>query len=288
MISGNGERDVSVTSQRPSVAVPRGAARGLLDGTYPARRVFGIDVADVSMDEAIDFIARRIEGGPGKAHAVFFVNAHSLNVLWGDHEFRHALQRADCVFGDGTGVRLAVLALHGLRLRDNVNGTDLVPRMFAELGGHGFRYFLLGNTPERIERAAAEATRLFPGWELAGYHHGFVDAAQSAVAIEQINASGAHVLLVGMGNPLQEKWIARHLDQLRVPICMGTGGLFDYWAQEIERAPAWMRQFGCEWLYLLMQQRHKARRYVVGNPLFLARVAVRKWIDREGQPPHRR
>jgi N-acetylglucosaminyldiphosphoundecaprenol N-acetyl-beta-D-mannosaminyltransferase len=182
------------------------------------------------------------------------------------------LNSAFRVFGDGTGVRWAARA-QGIRLYDNLVGTDLVPEFFAATAGEGFRYFLLGATASTIQRAAATAENRFPGWELAGCHHGYVqeDSAAKEV-IEQINASGADVLLVGMGNPLQEMWIHRHLNELRVPLAIGVGGLFDHWAGNIQRAPKWVRKLGYEWLQLLLQQPHKWRRYLLGNPKFVYRM----------------
>ena len=75
-----------------------------------------------------------------------------------------------------------------------------------------------------------------------------------------------------MGNPVQERWIHAHREQLEVPLCLGVGGLFHYWAGDLRRAPAWLRRMGAEWLGILLQQPHKARRYLLGNPLFVARI----------------
>jgi N-acetylglucosaminyldiphosphoundecaprenol N-acetyl-beta-D-mannosaminyltransferase len=98
------------------------------------------------------------------------------------------LNGADYVFGDGTGVRWAARYIHGIRLRDNVNGTDLVPRIFAETAGRGFKYYLLGATPDAITRAAQRAQELFPGWQLAGFRHGYFDLDEEASLVDAINA----------------------------------------------------------------------------------------------------
>jgi N-acetylglucosaminyldiphosphoundecaprenol N-acetyl-beta-D-mannosaminyltransferase len=251
--------------------------------------VLGVPVSDLSMDDAIAYLERILVNQPRSApHAVFFVNAHTLNLACEDPPFREVLRSAHRVFGDGTGVRWAVRGLHGHRLKDNVNGTDVVPLLFSRLGGRGLSYFLLGNTAERIERAAAHARQAFPGWRQAGFHHGYLGETGSpahAEAVAKINASGADMLLVGMGNPKQEQWIARHLPQLAVPLCMGTGGLFDYWVGDLVRAPAWVRRVGFEWLHLVIHQPHKSRRYFLGNPLFLARVARSRWQGTDGAEP---
>ena len=247
--------------------------------------VLGVPVTDVTMDDALDLLEVMFTVDPVRSHGVFFVNAHTLNTACDDPAYRAVLAGADRVFGDGVGVRWAARILHGVHLLDNVNGTDLVPRLFQTRAGKGYRYFLLGNTPERIVRAAEFSQRNFPGWTLAGCHHGYLDAATSAEVVAQINASKAHVLLVGMGNPKQETWIARHLPELRVPVCMGTGGLFDYWSGDLVRAPRWVRAIGYEWLHLMLRQPQKTRRYMIGNPLFLYRVFRSKFSGADAASP---
>jgi N-acetylglucosaminyldiphosphoundecaprenol N-acetyl-beta-D-mannosaminyltransferase len=75
-----------------------------------------------------------------------------------------------------------------------------------------------------------------------------------------------------MGNPMQEQWIHGHLPMLEVPVSIGVGGLFDHWGGTLRRAPLWVRCLGIEWVQLLIQQPHKWRRYVLGNPKFVCRA----------------
>lgn len=240
--------------------------------------VFGVPVTDVTMEHALGLLQNMLYEQPRRAHSVYFVNAHTLNNACDNPAYREVLQSADRVFGDGTGVRWASRILHGVTLKDNVNGTDLVPLMFSRWADRGLRYFLLGNTPERIQIAAERAQAMFPGWTLAGCHTGYLGPNDHASVIRQINESGADLLLVGMGNPLQEQWIHDHLPELKVPLCLATGGLFDYWVGDLVRAPTWVRKLGYEWLHLLSRQPHKAGRYLVGNPKFLGRV-LRSWLS---------
>jgi N-acetylglucosaminyldiphosphoundecaprenol N-acetyl-beta-D-mannosaminyltransferase len=212
------------------------------------------------------------------AKGVYFVNAHTLNLAAHNPAYCQLLNRGHCVFGDGTGVRWAARA-RGVSMKANLNGTDLVPRLFRHAAGQGYRYFLLGATADTIERAAASATDRFPGWTLVGRHHGYIDMHQAPGVINSINHARPHVLLVGMGNPLQEQWIDRHLDKLQVPLCLGTGGLFDHWAGNLRRAPRWVRRLGYEWLQLLLQQPHKWRRYLLGNPAFVWRMVSQRAED---------
>ncbi len=127
-----------------------------------------------------------------------------------------------------------------------------------------------------MERAAGHLERVYPNVVVTGSHHGFLDAEASARVVETINGLDVDLLLVGMGNPLQERWIARYRSQLRARVCVGVGGLFNYWAEEIDRAPLWMRRAGIEWVHVLRRHPWKFRRYMLGNPLFLARMIL--WL----------
>jgi len=237
-------------------------------------RVLGVDVVDEPFEAAVARLRALLDERRGAK--VFFVNAHTLNQAADDPAYRRTLNGADVVFGDGTGVRWAARA-RGVRLKANLNGTDLVPALLRVRPGT--RVFLLGSTAERIGRAAETFARLFPDCVLAGAHHGYVDDAASAAVVEAVNASGAELLLVGMGNPLQERWIARWGPMLDVPVAMAVGGLLEYWTGALERAPGWMRRQGVEWLHILLRQPWKARRYLLGNPAFLARLLL--WLPQD-------
>jgi N-acetylglucosaminyldiphosphoundecaprenol N-acetyl-beta-D-mannosaminyltransferase len=224
------------------------------------------------MEDALARVEGWMRDPDGRTRAVYFANAATLNLACDDPSYRDVLRRADVVYGDGSGVRFAARAIHGVRLRDNVNGTDFVPRLFESRAGRGYRAFLLGGTEAMNARAAGFVREHFPGFALAGHHHGFLDDAASERVVAEIRAAAPHVLLVGMGNPIQERWIDRWREALGIPVCLAIGGLFAYWSGDLDRAPTWMRRLGVEWVHLLVRQPRKAGRYLVGNPLFVARV----------------
>jgi N-acetylglucosaminyldiphosphoundecaprenol N-acetyl-beta-D-mannosaminyltransferase len=243
-----------------------------------AVRIFGIEVVNETVDQALARLAAAMAAP--KPTALFFVNAHTLNVAVEDPAYRRLLAGADLVFGDGTGVRWAARC-RGVRLLANLNGTDLVPALLAR--GRGLRCYLLGHTPDGIARAAEHVRRTWPNCTLVGYHHGFLDEDSTRRVIAEINASDVDLLLVGMGNPLQEHWIARHRPQLEARLCVGVGGLFSYWAGDLDRAPAWMRRRGVEWLHILRRQPWKSRRFLLGNPLFVWRML--RWLPADLRGP---
>lgn len=233
--------------------------------------ILGVKISNASSDEAIALIESLVNGGSETTHPIYIVNAHTLNLAAEQSDYHAVLTSAYRVFGDGTGVRWAARQ-RGVRMKDNLVGTDLVPDIFTATAGRGYRYFLLGANRDSIECAARHCESSYPGWELAGYSHGYLDEEATSQVIERINAARPHLLLVGMGNPKQEQWIHRYRDQLQVPAAIGVGGLFDHWAGNLNRAPLWVRKLGYEWLQLLLQQPHKWRRYLVGNPKFLFRM----------------
>jgi N-acetylglucosaminyldiphosphoundecaprenol N-acetyl-beta-D-mannosaminyltransferase len=246
-------------------------------GDDPVVSILGVDVTDVTRQRAVALVEEMIRRDDGRTRSVFFVNAHTLNLAAADEAYRRVLNSADCVFGDGTGVRWAA-RLQGVRMKDNVNGTDLTPELFRATAGRGYRYFLLGADPESIGGAARHARETFPGWVQAGFHHGYLsEPGLVAEVIAQINRAGPHLLLAGMGNPVQERWIHQNRPRLEVPVCMAVGGLFSYWAGNLRRAPRWLRRCGLEWLGILCQQPRKLQRYLLGNPRFLLRAVRERW-----------
>jgi N-acetylglucosaminyldiphosphoundecaprenol N-acetyl-beta-D-mannosaminyltransferase len=248
-----------------------------MSGAHERVSILGVPITNLTMQDALGWIEARIRRDSGNRSTLFFANANTLNLASRDPAYRAVLRSADHVFGDGTGVRIAARFRHGVRLLDNVNGTDLIPRLLGTSMPGANRLFLLGGTPDAIERAAAHASRAFPAWKLVGFHHGYVGADPALLA--KINAAAPNLLLVGMGNPKQEEWIEAHRAALDVPLCIAVGGLFAYWAGDLTRAPVWLRRIGFEWLHLMVRQPRKVSRYLLGNPAFLLRVAFARNAD---------
>jgi N-acetylglucosaminyldiphosphoundecaprenol N-acetyl-beta-D-mannosaminyltransferase len=232
----------------------------------PTVSIFGVKFTNASKHEAFRLMEQLIQ--QSTSAQIFLPNAHTLNLAVKDPAYHATLNQATYVFGDGTGVRIAA-RLRGTQMKSNLVGTDLIPEFFQATANRGYRYFLLGADAQTIKRAADYAEQQFPGWELAGFHHGYLNTPERfETAIAQIKAAKPHILLVGMGNPLQEKWIEAN-QFLDIPIQIGVGGLFDHWGGNLQRAPRWVRYLGAEWLQILFQQPQKWRRYLIGNFAFL-------------------
>jgi N-acetylglucosaminyldiphosphoundecaprenol N-acetyl-beta-D-mannosaminyltransferase len=242
-----------------------------MPGGLPTVSILGVRMANATHEEAIALMEAWIRKREGRSHAVYIANAHTLNLACEDVAYRAVLNAADVVFGDGTGVRWAARR-KGVRMKANLVGTDLLPAFFRSTRSAGYRHFLLGGAGGTASRAAALIERNYPGIRIAGCHDGYFDARDTDRVIRTINDAAPDVLMVAMGNPLQEQWIHAQRSVLRVPVSVGVGGLFDHWAGNLKRAPGWVRRFGIEWAQLLLQQPHKWRRYVLGNPKFVVRA----------------
>ena len=244
-----------------------------MDTTVPASLdIRGIRLLNLAMDEALAAIDAALAAR--QQTRISFVNADCVNIAAGDASYREALAGTDWVFIDGVGMRIAGRIMDQ-PVRDNVNGTDLFPRLCALLAQQGKRLFLYGAQPGVAAAAAGWAEAHFPGLQIAGTLHGYQPAGAEAETVAAIRASGADVVLVGLGAPAQEAWIARNHDKTGATVAIGVGGLFDYYSGRIPRAPLWMRRLGLEWLFRLVQEpRRLWRRYIVGNAVFLSRIAA--------------
>jgi N-acetylglucosaminyldiphosphoundecaprenol N-acetyl-beta-D-mannosaminyltransferase len=234
----------------------------------------GIQMVNLAMDEAIFAIEAALTAKePTK---IAFVNADCVNIAAKRPDYKQQLAEIDWVFVDGIGMKIAGKVL-GQPVRDNVNGTDLFPRLCESMASGGHSLFLLGAKPGIAHAAAEWAKSTYPGLRVAGVHHGYFSDEEAASIADLIHASGASVLLVALGAPRQEIWINRHIKTTGVKLALGVGGLFDYYSGRIPRAPLWVRKIGAEWVFRLLQEPSRLwRRYLVGNFIFLLRIA-REW-----------
>jgi alpha-1,3-mannosyltransferase len=208
---------------------------------------------------------------------IAFANANALNVAAGDARFRQVLKRC-LVMNDGIGVDTASRILFGSRFPHNLNGTDFVPT-YLKRTANRYRIFFLGGSSGVAERAARILMAACGGrHEIAGCQNGYARAGDAAAIAAQIRASGADVVLVAMGNPRQELWLAEHLDATGCRLGFGVGALFDFLCGDAQRAPLWLRAARLEWVYRLAREPGRLwRRYIIGNPVFLMRVFGQWW-----------
>jgi N-acetylglucosaminyldiphosphoundecaprenol N-acetyl-beta-D-mannosaminyltransferase len=220
--------------------------------------ILGVRVDDVTYAEALSILLGAIDRR--EPHVVTTPNPEFVMLARRDAAFRAMLARAALNIPDGIGLLLAA-RLQGQRLREHVQGTDLVLLLAAESARRGQRWFLLGGHGTVAERAAAVLRARFPGLQVAGALPGSPLPQDDAAVRAAVQACAPiDVILVAYGAPKQEAWLDRNLAALQIPVGIGVGGVFNYLVGDAPRAPAWVRRIHFEWLHRLITQPWRWRR----------------------------
>ncbi len=127
--------------------------------------------------------------------------------------------------------------------------------------------------------AAENLKKIYPNINIVGYHEGFFELEGEEKVIQEINSLKPNVLFVAMGAPLQEKWIAKYKNDLKVDIAAGQGGTFDYEAGKIKRAPKIFQKLCIEWLWRLILQPSRIIR-MLALPVYLFKITFTKDITK--------
>lgn len=199
---------------------------------------------------------------------VGFVNAHAMNSLVENRSFYSALATADILMRDGSGMSILYRS-RGLEAGLNMNGTDLIPKILAAFRGRRVAFW--GTEDPYLSCAVQRCVDAYSVMPVA-VHHGF---DEMSVYLDQLRVEKPELIVLGMGMPKQEL-LADAIRETGTPAVIICGGaIIDFLGGKVARAPEWMRKLGCEWLYrLLLEPRRLFRRYVMGNPAFLCRVAL--------------
>jgi N-acetylglucosaminyldiphosphoundecaprenol N-acetyl-beta-D-mannosaminyltransferase len=217
----------------------------------PAERVsifgVGVDCVDMAaMDHAADAAVRN-----NSQCSIFAINPEKVIAAERNRELRDCLNASEFLIPDGIGVVLAARS-RGVRIRERVPGSELMPRLCALAAKRGYRVFLFGAREETNARAAQRLVERYPGLIVAGRSHGYVGDADMGDLVAQINLAAPQFLFVALGSPKQEQWVTRYRRELDVNVIQGVGGTFDVIAGSVRRAPdAWIA-LNLEWLYRLV------------------------------------
>jgi N-acetylglucosaminyldiphosphoundecaprenol N-acetyl-beta-D-mannosaminyltransferase len=209
-----------------------------------------------------------------RTRRVMYVNAHVVNQSRTTPGLREALRGADLVYCDGYGVRLAARVL-GRPVPHRMTGADWIWGLAQICEASRQPLYLLGSEPPLAREAAARLRHLYPTLDVVGAHHGFFElgSEHNERVIEDINAHGPRIVLVGMGTPKQELWVDRYAHRLDGAVVWTVGALFDYVSGRTPRAPRWLADNGLEWIFrLAIEPQRMWRRYLLGNPIFIKRV----------------
>lgn len=230
--------------------------------------ILGVDVDAVTMAEAVNVVRRAMDTRVGVMVAT--ANAEMLMRATHDEELRRILNASALVVPDGAGTVWAARHL-GHAMPERVAGYDLAQELLRCAPAEGRRVYFFGSAPGVAEKAKAKAEQLYPGIEIVGVRNGFFSPADNAAIIAEIRAARPDLLLVALGVPKQEKWIAAHLAELDVPVAIGVGGTLDVMAGVMKRAPYWMQRAKLEWLFRGLMQPKRAGR-LLALPKFVLKV----------------
>ncbi|MEM6262751.1 MAG: WecB/TagA/CpsF family glycosyltransferase [Bacteroidota bacterium] len=206
-----------------------------------------------------------------EAAYVCFSNVHMVIEAQRDPMFRTILNQADMAVPDGMPVAKAVNLLHGQE-QDRFAGMDIVPETFSRSEKEGLSVFFYGDTQQTLDRLCEKVTAEFPQLKIAGAispPFRKLSEEEQQELINQINDARPDFLMVALGCPKQEKWMAAHKEQLST--CMlGIGNALRTYLGDEERAPEWMQKASLEWLHRLIQNPKRLwKRYLVTNSWFV-------------------
>ncbi len=236
--------------------------------------ILGVKYHNVSFQEALASAGRLLE--QDRKSAIFFLNLDCLSKAVNDPEYRQILNDTTMVLPDGIGLKIATI-LFGGRMRENCNGTDFSPFLMKMAAKEGWPIYFLGGKNDIAEKAAKNVRSFIPGIHIVGSRSGYFKDEEEL--IKDINSSGAVILFVAFGAPLQEKWIAHNRQRLNPRLCLGVGALLDYMSGSKLRAPKTMQRLHVEWLWrIFIEPKRMVRRYIVdglGFMFYLTFMAVK-------------
>jgi N-acetylglucosaminyldiphosphoundecaprenol N-acetyl-beta-D-mannosaminyltransferase len=246
-------------------------------GTIPRINVLGVGVSAIDVKLAVAEIEHWI--AEGKREYVCVTGMHGVVESQSAASLREIHNRAGLVTPDGMPM-VWLLWWHGHREADRVCGAELMAAVFEQGGRRGWRHFLYGAKPETLSRLEANLRQRVPDAKIVGrLSPPFRELTpdERVRIVDEINASGADIVWVGLSTPKQERWMAANRSQLRASALIGVGAAFDFHAGTVRQAPRFIQRSGFEWLYrLAAEPRRLWRRYATGVPIFLWWILLQK------------
>lgn len=234
--------------------------------------ILKVNIAVTNMKETVQYIMEHIQDLKGKYICVS--NVHTTVMAYEDEHYRTVQNAAALALPDGKPLSV-VSRKRGFKEAQRVTGPDLMLELFQK----PFRHYFYGGREETLCILEKELREKYPDIQIAGmYSPPFrpLSEEEDREALDNINASGADILWVGLGAPKQENWMYAHQNQVNA-LMIGVGAGFDYHAGIIKRAPVWMQKCSLEWLYRLLQDPKRLwKRYVSTNGRFLWLLLTRK------------
>lgn len=218
--------------------------------------VRGVAFDNFTLIEAAEHLSAHLESGNG-IMAVYTPNAEIVQLCVDNNKYYSLINSAEMIVPDGIGVIKAAKIL-GTPLKERVPGVELGEKMIEFCAKSGHKVYFLGGKPGVASMAAKRMTEKYPSLTVVGTADGYFkkEGGESEAVLDKILSSGAELLFVCLGVPVQEKWIFDNKARLAksVKVCMALGGSLDVYSGTVKRAPAFFCKMGLEWLYRLLKQ----------------------------------
>lgn len=230
--------------------------------------ILGCKVHDVNMSLAITAIAKFIEERIPRH--VITLNAEIIYRSLTEPPLKELINDADLVTPDGAGVVWAANHL-GTPLKERVTGIDILQELARLAPQKNWKLYFYGGGEGIAELAKINLEKRYPGIKIVGARHGYLSPEELKEMFIEIKEKKPDILLIALGAPRQEYWIAENKEHLGVPVSIGVGGSFDVIAGKVKRAPKIMRSLKLEWLYRLMKEPWRYKR-MLALPKFMLKV----------------
>lgn len=188
-----------------------------------------------------------------------------------DQELQNIL-RNSIILPDSIGIVLAIFFFTG-RLIKRISGVDVVDRMLEIAENKRYKVYFLGAKRESVNAAVKNIKMKYPHLEIVGWHDGYFKSESSI--IKDIKQKMPDMVFVGLGSPLQEKFIFRYLKKIGIPLAIGIGGSIDVISGKLKRAPYFMQILGLEWFFRFIQEPVRLTR-IIKLPIFLIKVLFKR------------
>lgn len=257
-------------------AAPRAAARGVFKPSIP---LFGLDIAAVSFDTALDVLCAAALQRDGRARVAVTPNVDHVVRLDAQPEFQRLYRTADFLFADGMPVVWAS-RLFGAPLPGRVTGSDLLPALCERARAGGWKVVVVGGRPGHEAALLNGFAQHYPGLdvEVIAPSMTFDPTGPEGDAVaERVRAAAPDIVFVCVGMPKQERWALHHADTLPGGLMLCAGAAVEFAVGLRRRAPAWMQRCGLEWCWRVMQDPARLwRRYLVDDRRFFS-ICWRHW-----------
>lgn len=259
-------RKIAARSEAPQRRERRGSHRA-----YREVVVGGIRTACLSREQLTalmvgDCLAAR--GGNRRPKLVFASNGHAIALAATDARFRQHFEAANLIHADGQPVVIASKLLTRHPIPERSATTDFIHDAACAAAQSGLSFYFLGGSERVNSHCSSALAEQHSGLRVAGRRNGYFRGQDEVEICDSINASGADVLWVGLGVPLEYDFCIRNRHRLNAGWIVTCGGCFNFVTGDYSRAPDWMQASGLEWLYrLLREPRRLFWRYAVTNPL---------------------